>query len=235
MKYNNVLREHFDIIAYSEREWLLLEEKRNSACKLLEIFFKEGFYPFVHGSIARGNVHETSDIDIIFLQEIPPFQIEYILNKNGYRNYFREILMATPSDSLKLYIHISELESISVPLSKLNTNGIEFYNFGGLINLNQLKSGLRVAGIDKRLVLIKPNSQGHEEISIIGNEAISAKELGIGINIVYERKKVLLRREKHGRTGVFLKEKIQMNETTEEVLKKLANRKSIVRKKLYKR
>ncbi|KKN42322.1 hypothetical protein LCGC14_0714410 [marine sediment metagenome] len=235
MRYNNVLREHFDTIIYSEREWLLLEEKRNSAYKLLEIFFNEGIYPFVYGSIARGNIHEDSDIDIIFLQEIPPFQIEYILNKNGYINYFREIIMATPSDSLKLYIYLSELESITLPLSKLDTNGTEFYNFSGIINLNQLKSGVRVVGIDKRLVLIKPNSQGHEEISIIGNEAIFAKEFNININVINERKRVLLRREKYGRTGVFLKEKIQMNETTEEVLKKLASRKSIVRKKLYKR
>jgi len=235
MKYSNVLREHFDTIVYSERDWLLLEEKRNIAYKLLEIFFKEGFYPLVYGSIARGNIHETSDIDIIFLKEIPPFQIEYILNKNGYSNFFREIIMATPSDSLKLYIYLSELESISLPLSKLDTNGIEFYNFGGKLNFNHLRSGLRVAGIDKRLVLIRPNSLGHEEISIIGNEAIFAKELGININIILERERVLLRREKYGRTGVFLKEKIQINETTEGVIKKLVNRKSIVRKKLYKR
>ena len=143
--------------------------------------------------------------------------------------------MATPSDSLKLYIYLSELESISLPLSKLDTNGIEFYKFGGMVNFNQLKSGLRVPGVDKRLVLIKPNSLGHEETSVIGNEAIFAKELGININIIQERKRVLLRREKYGRTGVFLKEKVQMNETTEEVLKKLVNRKSIIRKKLYKR
>ena len=93
----------------------------------------------------------------------------------------------------------------------------------------------QVAGIDKRLELIKPNLQGHEEMSIIGNEAIVAKEVNISINTVNERKKILLRREKYGRTGVFLKKEIQINESTEEILKKLAIRKSIVRKKLFKR
>jgi predicted nucleotidyltransferase len=90
-----------------------------------------------------------------------------------------------------------------------------------------------VNGIDKRLVLIKPNSQGHEELSILGNEALVAKDVGISIQTVNERKKVLLRREKYGRTGVFLKREIQINETTEEVLKILSDEKPIIRKKLY--
>ena len=83
--------------------------------------------------------------------------------------------------------------------------------------------------------VIKPTSKGHDEFSIINNERIAAKELGINIETVNERKKVLLKREKHGRTGVFLKRSIEIDETTEDVLKKLANKKSIVRKKLYKR
>ena len=54
------------------------------------------------------------------------------------------------------------------------------------------------------------------------------------IDTLEERKKVFLRREKHGRTGVFLKKQLQIDETTEEALKNLANKKSIVRKKLFK-
>ncbi len=235
MKKEKILRDHYSTITYSKTQWSFLKEKRENAIKLLEIFNKEDFEPYVHGSIARGDVHKASDIDIIFLAQIPVFQIEFILNKNGFENYFREIIMATPLDAIKLYIHLSELESITVPLSKIDKKFIEFYDFGGKINLNQLKSDIRAAGIDKRLVLIKPNLQGHEEISIIGNEGIAAKEVDISINTINERKNVLLRREKYGRTGVFLKKEIQINESTEEVLKKLANRKSIVRKKLFTR
>ena len=235
MKKENILRDHFEKITYSKEDWILLRQKRNYAINLLDMFVKEGFNPFIHGSIARGDIHENSDIDLIFFQQIPPFQIELILEKNGFKNYFREIIMATPLDSIKLYIHLSELENITLPLSKFEKKTMEFYDFGGKMDMHQLKLDVRLTGIDKRLVLIKPNSQGHEEISIIGNEVNAAKEVGISINTLNERKKVLLRREKYGRTGVFLKRHLQINETTEEVLKKLADGKSIIRKKLFKK
>ncbi|MFX1302782.1 MAG: nucleotidyltransferase domain-containing protein [Promethearchaeota archaeon] len=235
MKKEKIFRDHYEEIIYSKKNWTLLKDKRNNAIKLLEIFTKEGFNPYIHGSVARGDVHETSDIDIIFIQQVPSFQIELILNKHGFENYFREIIMATPLDAIKLYIHLSELESITIPLTKLDKKLLEFYDFGGKISLNQLKSDLRVAGIDKRLVLIKPDPKGHQEISIIGNETSAAKEVGISLSTLNERKKVLLRREKHGRTGVFLKRQFQIDETTEDVLKKLANKKSIIRKKLFKK
>ena len=234
MKTNKILRDYQNSITYSEDKWDLLEIKRANATKLLEMFVKEGLNPIVYGSIARGDVHESSDIDITFIQQIPSFQVEYILHKNGYENYFREIIMATPLDSIKLYIHLSELESITVPLTKFEKNVIEFYKFGGKITLNELKSENRVAGIDKRLVLIKPNQYGHEETSIIGNEALAAKQVGVSIKTVNERIKVLLRREKYGRTGVYLKRILQLNESTEEAIKQLAKKKTIVRKKLLK-
>ncbi|MHA2400912.1 MAG: nucleotidyltransferase domain-containing protein [Promethearchaeota archaeon] len=234
MKRSKILKEHHDLITYSDKNWSLLKQKRVIAKDLLEIFNKEGLDPYVHGSVARGDVHEDSDVDIVFIQQIPSFQIEYILNKHGLTNFFREIIMATPLDTIKLYIHLSELESITIPLSKFDTKYIEFYNFGGKINLLELLSEVRVSGIDKRLVLIKPNSQGHEEISIIGNEVYSAKEVGVSIETINGRKKILLRREQHGRTGVFLKRELQLHESTEEVLKNLAKTKSIVRKKLIK-
>ncbi len=235
MKKEKISRDHFERRIYSKEDWTLLQIKREQAIKLLDIFVNEGFNPFIHGSIARGDIHESSDIDLVFLHQIPPFQIELILDKNGYNNYFREIIMATPSDSIKLYIHLSEIECITLPLSKFERKSMDFYDFGGKLDIHQLKMDIRVPGIDKRLVLIRPNSEGHEEFSIIGNEANIAKEVGVNIDIIYEREKVLLRREKYGRTGVFLKRSIQINETTEEVLKKMAKSKSIIRKKLFKK
>jgi len=235
MSKEKILREHEISVVYSDIDWQILNSKRNRATNLLEMFAKEGLNPYIYGSIARGNVHQDSDIDIVFTDQIPSYQIEFLLGKNGFKNYFREIIIATPLDSIKLYIYLSELECITVPLSKLDSKGMEFYDFGGKVNLKQLKSNIRVSGIDKRLVLIKPTSKGHDEFSIINNERIAAKVLGINIETVNERIKVLLKREKHGRTGVFLKKSIEMDKSTEDVLKKLANKKSIVRKKLYKR
>lgn len=231
MSKEKILRDHSKTITYSETHWNLLREKRKRAKYLLNMF--KGLNPYIFGSIARGDVNKNSDIDIIFPYPIPSFKIEYILNKNGITKYFREIIMATPKDTIKLYIYLSELESITLPINRLNKRYSEFYDFGGKINLNELKMQIRSPGIDKRLVFIKPNPQGHEEYSILNNEALVAKELGINIETILERKRVLLKREKYGRTGVFLKRKLDVNESTEVILKELANKKSIIRKKLY--
>lgn len=235
MREHKILRDYFNTIIYSEKHLELLHEKRERSKYLLDIFVREGVNPFIYGSIARGDIHNDSDIDIVFIQSIAPYQIEIILDKNNINNYHREILMATPTDTVKLYIYLNELESITIPLSKFDKRSLEFFDFGGKINLEQLDNNIRVPGIDKRLVFIQPNTNGHEEYSIIGNEHLAAKQLNVSIELINERKKVLLKREKFGKTGVFLKRPIDMNESTEDVIKKLANKMSIVRKKLIQR
>ncbi|MHA1758507.1 MAG: nucleotidyltransferase domain-containing protein [Promethearchaeota archaeon] len=235
MSKERILREHYIEVEYSKQQWDLLKEKRESAINLLKMFENEGLRAYVYGSIARGNVHKNSDIDVIFLQQITPFRVELILNKNNIFNYEREIIMATPKDAIKLYIYLSELESITIPITKLNKTNLEFYDFGGKIDLKQLKMNLRVPGVDKRLVFIKPTKKGHIEYSLIGNESIVAKEIGIDIKTILEREKVLLKREKYGRTGVYLKKKIAPEEPFEKVLKELIKSKSIVREKMLKR
>jgi len=235
MSKERILREHYIQVEYSKQQWDLLKEKRESAINLLKMFENEGLRAYVYGSIARGNVHKNSDIDVIFLQQITPFRVELILNKNNIFNYEREIIMATPKDAIKLYIYLSELESITIPITKLNKTNLEFYDFGGKIDLKQLKINLRVPGVDKRLVFIKPTKKGHIEYSLIGNESIVAKEIGIDIKTILEREKVLLKREKYGRTGVYLKKKIAPEEPFEKVLKELIKSKSIVREKMLKR
>ncbi|MFW9949926.1 MAG: nucleotidyltransferase domain-containing protein [Candidatus Thorarchaeota archaeon] len=235
MKEIKILRDHHDEIYYSEEHWNLLKSKRYDAKKLLAIFSNSGFKPFLYGSIARGDIHKDSDIDIFFTENISAYRLELVLENNGYSNYFREIIMATPKDSLKLYIYLSELESITLPLSKFEKKHAEFYDFGGKVDINQLNRNIRVSGIDKRLVFIKPTEYGHEEYSVIGNEHIIAKELNISIDLINERKRVLLKRENLGRTGVFFKRELDIHESIEEVLKQLTNRKTIIRKKLSQR
>lgn len=233
MKKERIQREIYTSVIYSDDHWELLKSKRKRAIELLEMFSNESVKPYIYGSIARGNVHLDSDIDIIFLQQISTFKIELILHNNGYDQLFREIIMATPKDSIKLYIYLNELETITIPITKLDKNSIEFYDFGGKIKCQGLKSSIRVPGIDKRLILIKPNKVGHTEYSIIGREHLASKEVNVSLKTINERKKVLLKREKKGKTGVFLKKEIGLNQTTEEVLKLLANSNKIIRKKLY--
>ncbi|TFF85432.1 MAG: hypothetical protein EU517_01625 [Promethearchaeota archaeon] len=220
-------------IVYSDKHWKLLKSKRKRAKELLKMFSNEAIPSYIYGSVARGNIHQDSDIDIAFIQEIPSYRVEFILHKNGYDNLFREIIMATPNDSIKLYIYLNELETITIPLTKLDKSSLEFYDFGGKLNYRQLQEGVRVPGIDKRLVMVKPNELGHMEYSIIGREHLAAKEVNISLKTINERKKVLLKRGKIGKTGVFLKREIDVNQTTEEALKSLANSNAIIRKKLY--
>ena len=63
----------------------------------------------------------------------------------------------------------------------------EFYRFGGEVNLSQLKADIRVAGVDKRLMLIEPSEKGHVETSVIGKEESAAKTLGIASETVLDR------------------------------------------------
>ncbi len=233
MSKERILRAHSNIVLYSDKQWDLLHSKRDRASFMLDMFQKEGLNAYVYGSIARGDVHEQSDIDVIYTQIVSTYRIEYILQKNEIENYSREIIMATPNDTVKLYYHLSELESITVPLTKFEKKSIEFYDFGGKVDLNQLKCGVRVGGVDKRLVYVKPIQNGHQELSVISNENIIAKELNISVDIVNERKNVLLKREKKGRTGVFLNRIVEKEESPEEVLRQISNNNSIVRKKVF--
>ena len=189
MKKERIQREIYTSVIYSDDHWELLKSKRKRAIELLEMFSNESVKPYIYGSIARGNVHLDSDIDIIFLQQISTFKIELILHNNGYDQLFREIIMATPKDSIKLYIYLNELETITIPITKLDKNSIEFYDFGGKIKCQGLKSSIRVPGIDKRLILIKPNKVGHTEYSIIGREHLASKEVNVSLKTINERKK----------------------------------------------
>lgn len=226
-----ILKNHHKKVVYTKETWEIYHIKRKRAEELLDLFSRHSLNPFVYGSIARGNVHRYSDIDIVFEHNIPIFKVEFLLNQAGYDKYFREIILATPADNLKLYIHLSELESITVPLTPFKKRS-EFYNFTGKIDLCQLRNNVRVKGIDKRLLLITPKRYGHEEISVIGNESFIAKALSINISTVMERINVLKRREKFGHTGVFLKKTLQIGDSVENILENLAKKKSIVRKKL---
>ncbi len=232
MSKEQILRQHFKKVIYSQSQWDLFELKRRRALELLKLFKNHNLKPYLYGSIARGDVHKNSDIDIAFLYRVPPYKIEFILQQHEILNYNREILMATPTSSLKLYIYLSELKAITIPLTKLNRLSLYFYDFGGKMDYSQLNKGIRVPGIDKRLVFINPTDDGHEETSIINQESIVAKKINVPIDIINERKKVLLRREKYGRTGVFLKKELSRNATVGGALKSLARENKLIRKKL---
>ena len=57
----------------------------------------------------------------------------------------------------------------------------------------------RVVGVDKRLMIIEPNEEGHIESSVINQEESVATLLKIQLNLVFERVHALVRRDEVGR------------------------------------
>ena len=219
-------------VIYDKKRWNQLKELRSKTIQIMEALGKFHLYSIVHGSIARGDVSEKSDIDI-FLPDAPSsFMIESALENAGISINQRIIMQATPLYAVKGYIKIDEQQSVSFPLLKLRPSERFFYKFGGEATLEMLKDNARVLGVDKRLMLIEPTQEGHVESSVVGQEEKVASLLGISVDTVRERVRTLLRRDEVGRTGVFIEKELSPNETFEMALKELAERNPAVRRRL---
>jgi predicted nucleotidyltransferase len=103
---------------------------------------------------------------------------------------------------------------------------------GGLQQVEEIKTGKRVPGCDKKLRLIQPTQTGHAESPIRGREWEVARIVGVGVAIVEERIRVLTRREKVGRTGIVFSRDLEEDEVFEEALKQVADTNPIVRRRL---
>ena len=227
-----VLRNESLEIIYDDNHWKLLKRLRAEAIKLMSILNRLSIFSIVHGSIARGDVSEESDIDIFIPDVVSSFLVETALERARVPISKRLLIQATPTYSIKAYIEIDEKRSISFPLSKLRKTEREFYKFGGEATLEMLRKNVRVPGVDKRLMLIEPTPEGHVESSIVGREGEVAKLLGISMKTVLDRVRVLKRRDEVGRTGLFIERELSPHETFESVLKKLSERNPAVRRRL---
>ena len=150
----------------------------------------------------------------------------------GFEILRRVMVQATPSYAVKAYVEVGEGRSFSFPLVKLRPVEAEFYRFAGSLSLEELRRGLRVPGVDKRLMLIEPTERGHVESSVVGREGYVASRLGIDVRTVLDRVRALTRRDEVGRTGVFLKRELAPGECFEDVLRRLADRNPAVRRRL---
>jgi len=219
-------------VVYDAQQWLLLKEFRNKATRIMEALKKFHLDAIVHGSVARGDVNEGSDIDVFIPYQISSFMVETAIEKAGISVNRRLVVQATPAYAMKAYIEIDEKTAVSFPLMKMRKVEREFYKFGGEATLEDLGANLRVAGVDKRLMLIEPTEKGHVESSVAGSEDYVAKVLGISIETVLDRVHALLRRDDVGRTGVFIERELSSGETFEMVLKRLAEQNPAVRRRL---
>jgi len=226
------IRKEFLEVAYSEERWSQFAALRRKAAELMEVLLSSNFSPITYGSIARGDVSKSSDIDVFIPEQASTVAVEMALDKANIRPRRRILVQATPSYALKACFEIEELVSVSIPLVKLKRTEREFYKFAGEISLEEIKLGKRISGVDKRLMLIEPTPSGHVETSIIGRESYVSKLLGVSSQIVNERVRVLMKRDRVGRTGIFLERDLSSDETFESIVREIARTSPALRRRL---
>ena len=178
-------------ITYDTKHWELLKELRSKTLQIIDALDRFNIRSIVHGSIARGDISKNSDIDIFLPERYPSFSIETTLEQSGLQIHQRTILQATPIYALKGYITL-ENSTLSFPLVKLRQVEKEFFRFSGKTSRTELRREKRVKGVDKRLMLIEPTTEGHVETTIVGREEMVANILGISLNTVLDRVHAIL-------------------------------------------
>ncbi len=219
-------------IHYSKKHWQLLRVLRLEAMHLMEILKRTNLASVTHGSIARGDVTAKSDVDVFIADPSSSFMIETALERADIVPSRRLVVQATPYYAVKGYIEIDKQRTVSFPLVRMRNVEREFYRFGGEVTLEMLQEARRVVGVDKRLMLIEPTPKGHVESSIVNREDEASKLLGVSLETVLDRVHALMRRDEVGRTGVFIEAELSPDETFEMALKKLAETKPEVRRRL---
>jgi len=218
-------------ILYTPKHWSLLKEIRSNAITVMEKIANHGIQALIYGSTTRGDVSETSDIDLFIPYEISSFKIETALQQEGLQIFAKKIVQATPKHLVKAHIYLSEEICITFPLTSIREREFDFIHFGGSLDLKQLQEGKRVPGVDKRLILITPIEKGHIESPVIGYESVVAKKIGVSVDLVKERVRVLTTRDKVGRTGVYLDVELSLEENIDEVFKGLKDKDPIIRRR----
>lgn len=219
-------------IIYTNEKWENLKNLRKKAITVMDIMRVEGFNCLAYGSLARGDIHKNSDIDIILKERLASYRIELIIDRMPFRLIKKSLIQATPNDVIKVHYHLEEDITISLLLTDFTSHAFEFYRFGGMVSLSDLEKNIRVAGIDKRLVLILPNDQGHYEKSVLDHPYEARKYLHISQAIIDQRIRVLSERDKKGRTGVFLHEDLHPDQNVELRLRELARENPLIRRRI---
>jgi uncharacterized protein len=230
------IRDEFEV-QYSAHQWNLFRSQRRRALSIFEGLGEWRMSGIVHGSLARGDVDEKSDIDILIPLTVSTQLVEADLEKSGFEVVSKEIVQPTPTHSPKahLFLDLGQGTCVTVPLSPFRTLEEEFYKFGGAVSWKELVGDDRTKGCTKKLTLIEPTESGHLESPVIGRESEVSRILGISTSIVKERVRVLSRRDAIGRTGVFLKLDVPEGFSCEEMLERESMGNPALRRTLRKR
>ena len=215
-------------VRYDEARWTLLEGLRERAAAVQRALPVDSV---AYGSVARGDVHPASDVDIVLLDPVASFEVELALEGVGHA-VDRRITIASPGSVPKANVELEDGTHVGWPLLAPRDRESGFYRFGGSIDARASGSRDRVPGVSKRLLLIVPTDGGHVESSVVGAEVEAARALDLPMEVVAERVRVLKRRDSVGRTGIFRSVPVGEGATFEQVLDGLANSNPTVRRQM---
>ncbi|MHA2225741.1 MAG: nucleotidyltransferase domain-containing protein [Candidatus Hodarchaeales archaeon] len=219
-----------DFHKYTRREKEIFSKLRSNSTTILRTLENKEIKAFIHGSVARGDVDNASDIDIHIPIPIPSFELDLI---DLFKFAERRILMGTPNSTIRGVLSIHDNISISFPLSSPNEREEEFFRFSGLLYLDDIISNRRTPGVNKKLLLIEPEGDGYWISSINQNNKRNlCRILSLSQRIIDERIRVLTKRDKIGRTGLLLDYSLSSDENFEQALNRIADRNIIVRRVL---
>ncbi len=191
------------VVLYDRRRWNLLSSLRERALEVLRSLKKLRIEAFAYGSLARGDVSEGSDVDVFVPRPPRPISIlEDALSGLGCP-LERRIVQSTPNSAVKGYITLPNRVTVSFPLVPLRSREEEFYRFGGVVSERDLEGGVRRPGVNKSLILVFPTPDGHAELDVPGRESLVARIVGVSVETVRERVRVLGRRRVVGTTGIY--------------------------------
>ena len=127
-------------VTYSDVRWQLIEKLRSRAFEVMRALEASHLNSIVHGSIARGDVNEGSDVDVFIPEVQNSFLVESALEKARIPINSRLLVQATPNYAMKAHIEIDEITTVTFPLMQMRRVEREFYQFGGEVNLTQLEA-----------------------------------------------------------------------------------------------
>ena len=222
----------FREVVYGRERWELLDRMRGEALGIMSGLQSFNLVPIIYGSIARGDVGKDSDLDVFIASATSSTEVELAVERMGLKPIRRVLVQATPSYAPKGYLFLEENVSVSFPLVRMRTVEREFYRFAGELDLSATMNGLRRPGVNKRLLLIEPREFGHLESPVVGREAYVAGLLGINPKTVMDRVRALGKRNRVGRTGLFIEKELGAEESFESTLEELAVGNPALRRRL---
>lgn len=222
MEYKGALDGGFyrDVV-YDEERWKILREKRARALEILTVLAEAGISCFTYGSVARGDVHERSDVEVFIPRPVNAAVVEALIEQHLEGWMRREVVQATPGYVPKGYIYLDEYSTVSFPLLEMLRSEAVFYEIAGRVGLEELKRESRVPGMNKELQVIIPTVFGHSEFPAERDPEHAAKLLRVDPNHLRRRIDVLKRRRLYGKTGVFRKFVLEEGESFSDALNRL--------------